>query len=377
MAAAATNDDDIIVSSNVVMDDIAGQPSQPQEQDNETADDEDAADISSAGNCFKILILYCFCVFVHSFFNMNEKKMHIQFGKLLKITEIIYIVGKNKTRRGTMMKKAPAERQRSAKTPALLASKGAAGRPLTAVGQPMPSVDWVIAIDAHLKSSSAAGSRTTANKMRASSASRPASSSRSHLEEQQRRDDSPASTSRQLRHHRQQRQITNADKGPAAAARTTDVGAAAHRLLSSSVSQHPSPAAVPCKPRKEPTAASNKQKNLGGRPQGDGIGRYASEQYRREEIEFGLFRDTTFIATPAAAAALRPAGSKRTTCSSNKSSNTTKTSIINEEATSEVARLVVDDMYRHLTGGLIIPEGAGMDYNGIVHIISSIQFIHL
>ena len=48
---AATNDD--AISSNVV-DDI-GQPSQLQEQNNETADDDGAADISSPGNCFKIL----------------------------------------------------------------------------------------------------------------------------------------------------------------------------------------------------------------------------------------------------------------------------------------------------------------------------------
>lgn len=83
-----------------------------------------------------------------------------------------------------------------------------------------------------------------------------------------------------------------------------------------------------------------------GRPTGTGIGRYRTEQYRND-IELGIFGDYDF-----------PTGKPTKKGEEGDASR----QISHME---EVAQYVVEDMYEQLMGGLIIPEGAPVEYFGM------------
>jgi hypothetical protein len=92
-------------------------------------------------------------------------------------------------------------------------------------------------------------------------------------------------------------------------------------------------------------AASTSRGRRGRRP-GDGIGKHKSENYKHD-IEFRCFKDYSF-----------PSGKPPKNREERGREANARMHV------EEVAQLVVEDMYVHLTDGLIVPENSPVDYLG-------------
>jgi hypothetical protein len=118
----------------------------------------------------------------------------------------------------------------------------------------------------------------------------------------------------------------------------------------------PTPAAVPkiSKPSNSASKPSIPPKKSGrrGRPKGDGIAPGRRTEEYKEQIELGSCSHYEF---PPASAGKPP----------KKGATETEGQRKRKENVREVANYIIDDMYEHLTDGLIIPENAPVDFSGM------------